>query len=165
MNVRQPEVLMKTAHIGMVIFGIPFFFISGCRKNPSGFGSPTPSDGAPVYLSHRDYGCEQSLSLNKIRLIGDGIADFSWKSDTLSFTIRFGSVCCAAFDDSVVTGKDRIEIFSRDIALNHCRCMCVYYKDFSFLDPGKTPVRVVFALQPWPPSAREIRIDTLLHIP
>jgi hypothetical protein len=157
--------MMKTARIGFALPLILLVLISSCRKNPSGFTSGTKADGVPVYLSHRDYGCEQLLPLNKIRLIGDSITDFSWKNDTLSFTIRFGYICCAAFDDSVVAGNGLIEIASRDIASDHCRCMCVYYKDFAFLHPGKTPVRIVFALQPWPPSARETRVDTLLQIP
>jgi hypothetical protein len=165
MNIKLPEVLMKSVHIGFPFLLILFVFISGCRKNPSAFKTEPKTDGAPVYLSHRDYGCEQSLPLYKIRDVDDGITDSSWKNDTLSFTIRFDYICCSAFGDSVAAGNGRIEIFSRDIALDHCRCMCVYYKDFTFLHPAKTPIRIVFAIQPWPPSASETRVDTLLQIP
>jgi hypothetical protein len=156
---------MKTIRMGFFLLCIPLVLISGCRKNPSGFKPESKTDGLPVYLSHRDYGCEQSLPLKKIRAVGDGIEEFSWKNDTLEFTIRFGYICCATFEDSVFIDSGRIEIASRDIALDHCRCLCVYYKDFAFLHPAKTPVRIVFTLQPWPPSLSETRIDTLLQIP
>jgi hypothetical protein len=165
MSIPLPEAPMKTAHIGVVLLGIQIVFVSGCREKSSGLRPDSKTDGVPVYLSHRDYGCEQSLTLDKIRLIGDGITESAWKSDTLSFTIRFGYICCAAFDDSISAENGRIEISSRDIASNHCRCMWVYYKDFAFLHPAKTPVRIVFTIKPWPPSAGETRVDTLLQMP
>ncbi len=155
---------MKTARFGLAVLWMLCVLTSDCRKNPSGFSHGIKGDEAPVYLSHRDYGCEQPLPPQKIRTVDDRITDFAWKNDTLFFTIRFGAICCSAFDDSVSAGMDRIEISSRDIASDHCRCKCVYYKDFSFLRPSKTPVRIVFSLQPWPPSPRETLIDTLLQI-
>jgi len=146
------------------LLSMPLIFSAGCRKNPSSYTASTGADGTPAYLSHLDYGCEQALTLRKIRSLEDRITDSSWKGDTLFFTIRFGAICCSAFEDSVTVDTGRIEIDSRDIASDHCRCMCVYYKDFSFLHPSKTPVRIVFSLQPWPPSPRETLIDTLLQI-
>jgi hypothetical protein len=155
---------MKTARIGFALLWMLFFLISACRKNPSGYASALRGDGVPVYLFHRDYGCEQTVPIEKVLLVDDRLADFAWKNDTLSFTIRFGAICCSAFDDAVSADTGRIEIVSRDIATDHCRCLCVYYKDFAFLHPAKTPVRIVFSLQPWPPLPRETLIDTLLQI-
>jgi hypothetical protein len=149
---------------GFAILSIQLICTAGCRKNPSGYTSAPRADGVPVYLFHRDYGCEQTALLKKIRLADDRLADSAWKNDTLYFTIRFGAICCSAFDDAVSADTGRIEIVSRDIATDHCRCMCVYYKDFAFLHPAKTPVRIVFSLQPWPPLPRETLIDTLLQI-
>jgi hypothetical protein len=155
---------MKTTRIGFALLWMLLVLISDCRKNPSGFTHGMKADGVPVYLSHRDYGCEKELPLSKVRLLDDRIEAFSCENDTLSFTVRFGYVCCSAFSDSMSADTGRIEIDSRDIATDHCRCMCVYYKDFVFLHAAKTPVRIVFSLQPWPPSPNETLIDTLLNI-
>jgi hypothetical protein len=194
---------MKTTQTGFALLWMLLVIISDCRKNPSGFTHGMKADGVPVYLSHRDYGCEKEIPLGKVRLPDDRLESFSWKNDTLSFTIRFGYVCCSVFSDSVsvYTGRNgpplhkrlgtfppvaaaprasgqpgqhedsgmpsgaaTIEINGRDIAADHCRCMCVYYKDFAFLHPAGTPVRIVFSLQPWPPAPNETLIDTLINI-
>jgi hypothetical protein len=134
-----------------------------CRRDDAAL-RPAAPDESPVYLFHRDYGCEQNAPARRSAAATAGLVDHTWKNDTLGLTIRFNYICCSSFADSFASNTDRIDIRSTDTATDHCRCICNYYKDIYFYYPSGNPVRVVFSLQPWPPSPVEVLVDTLLRV-
>jgi hypothetical protein len=134
-----------------------------CRRDDAAL-KPTPPAGPPVYLFHRDYGCEQNAPARRTASGRACLADHTWKNDTLSLTFRFNYICCSAFADTFSSSAQGIAILSTDTSTDHCRCMCEYCKDAVFEYSSGDPIRIVFRLQPWPPSPLEVLVDTLLLI-
>jgi hypothetical protein len=137
---------------------------TACRRNPSSFQPPSQPASPARMLSHQDYGCaEGSRSMKRLESAAS-ITGFVLKQDTLTLTIGLTYPCCASFEDNFRLEGARLGVTSLDVAEDHCRCICRYFKDVVLYFPDSTGLFVSYRLLR-PPSAEAIvSLDTLLRI-
>lgn len=140
----------------------PAFILQTCRNLPN---DPAPDDGEYEFMDLICTGPGSSFrSFEQTETGQDYLYEWSYRNGSLNLDFRFDCTCNAAYEDSLVRGDRILEIFLRDTASFHARCICPHRSLFKVPMEAMDSLRLIFSLFSLTEELYETRMDTVLTV-